>query len=131
MPAPTPISLDDPNYTYEPCVYPLQIILTALQAVKNQKVGIDADSDFILTGVHGTSTSTYNVNFRLPSGRQLSNNLVQNTNLVGTANQPAAFPPMLYPKGGLGPQTDLTDTSNAGNTIEIIFDGYRRFPVGS
>ncbi|MDP9054841.1 MAG: hypothetical protein M3N93_11165 [Acidobacteriota bacterium] len=127
----TPVSLDDPNYTYEPCIYPLQIALTANQALRNQKVGIDSDSDFILTGVHGTSTGAFNINFKLPSGRMVSNNLVQSANLIGTANQPAAFAPMLYKKGGLGPATDLTDTSGAGNTVEIIYDGYRRFPVGS
>jgi hypothetical protein len=127
---PGPVSLDDPNYTYEPCFYPLQLTLTALQALKGQKVPIDGDSDFILTGIHGTQTSTYTINVKLPSGRQLSNNPVQNANLVGSANQPTAFPPMLYPHGGNGPSCDLTDTSNANNTLEIVFDGYRRFPVG-
>ncbi len=120
-----------PTYVYEPAVIPLQLTLTANQPLNLQKVNIDKDSDFILTGIHGTSTGSYTINFRLPSGRQFANGTqIRNTNLVGTANQPAAIgPELVYPAGGIGPAVDITETSGAGNTIEIIFSGLRRFTV--
>jgi hypothetical protein len=124
--------MPDPTYAEEPCLYVFQLALTALQTLRNQKVPIDVDSDFMLTGIHGTSTGSFTLNMRLPSGRMLSNNQLQNTNLIGTANQPTAIGPApVYIAAGTGPALDLTDTSNAGNTLEICFSGIRRFLVTS
>jgi hypothetical protein len=112
----------------EPCLYTLQLTLTANQALKNQKVPIDPDSEYVLTGIHGTSTGTYTLNFKLPSGRSLANNQVTNADLIGTAQQPTAIGPTpVYLPDSVGPAVDITDTSGAGNTIEICFTGIRRF----
>jgi hypothetical protein len=90
-------------------------------------VNIDRDSDFMLTGVNGSSTGGYNLNFRLPRGRQVGSALVAAANLIGAANQPTSIgPPPVYRAGSTGPEIDLTDTSNAGNTIQIVFSGVRR-----
>jgi hypothetical protein len=120
-----------PVYAEEPCVYTYQVVLTAAQILKNQNVPIDVDSDFLLTGIHGTRTGSYNVNFKLPSGRSFSNVMIQDTNLIGVANQPTAIgPSALYNRGTVGPTLEITDTSGAGNTLEICFSGIRRFIVG-
>lgn len=119
-----------PQYAEEPAIYPFQIVLTANQRLQDQKVPIDPDSDFELTGIHGTSTGSYTINFKLPSGRPLSNNPIQNVNLIGTSNQPTAIgPTQVYGAKTVGPAIDIVDTSGASNTIEICFDGIRRYAI--
>jgi hypothetical protein len=121
---PTPQS----QYSEEPALYVFQIVLTPLQALRAQKIPIDLDSDFILTGINGTSTGLYTVNVLLPSGRMLSNVPLRSDNLIGTANQPTALPVTpIYKMASIGPALDLTDTSNANNTLEIVFSGIRRY----
>src|ERR1044071_369078 len=101
-----------PQYVEEPCFYVYQVTLTANQALRDQAVPIDRDADFLLTGIHGTSTSTYTLNFRLPSGRQFANTQLHNANFVGTAAEPALVGPApLYPAGSIGPAVDITGTS--------------------
>jgi hypothetical protein len=119
-----------PNYQEEPAIYTYQVALTANQRLQNQNIPIDPDSDFLLTGIHGTSTGRFTVNLRLPSGRSLSNVAMSDLNLIGTANQPTAIGPApVYVAGGIGPALELLDTSGAGNTLEICFSGIRRFRV--
>lgn len=116
-----------PNFVEEPAQYIFSYTLTALQSVGRVPVNIDRDSDFLLTGVNGSSTGTYTLNFRLPSGRLIGSAQVNNTNFIGTANQPTAIgPPPLYRAGSTGPEIDLTDTSNASNVLQIVFSGIRR-----
>jgi hypothetical protein len=118
---------NQPQFVEEPGIYVFNYTLTALQSVQRVPVNIDRDSDFMLTGVNGSSTGGYNLNFRLPSGRQVCSALIANTNLIGAANQPTSIgPPPVYRAGSTGPEIDLTDTSNAGNTIQVIFSGVRR-----
>jgi len=116
------------TFAEEPAFLVFQIVLTALQVLTRLPVPIDKDSDFLLTGIHGSSTGGYNVNFRTPNGRTFASAMVKSTNLVGsTPSQPAAIgPPLAYAAGTTGPMLDITDTSNAGNTIELIFSGIRR-----
>jgi hypothetical protein len=115
-------------YAYEAALYVFQIVLTANQKLNAQKVPIDPDSDFLLRGIHGTSTGSYTVNMRLPRGNNLANAQLQNTNFVGTAQQPAPIGPSpVYIANGIGPSLDLIDTSGASNTLEIVFSGVRRY----
>jgi hypothetical protein len=51
---------NQPTYAQEPCMYVYQVTLTANQVLRNQKVPIDLDSDFMLTGIHGTQTGGWN-----------------------------------------------------------------------
>ncbi len=118
---------NQPQFTEEPAQYIFNYTLTALQPVTRIPVNIDRDSDFMLTGINGSSTGTYTLNVRLPSGRLIGSAQVNNTNFIGAANQPTAIgPPPIYRAGSTGPEVDLTDTSNAGNTIQIVFSGIRR-----
>jgi hypothetical protein len=118
---------NQPTYVEEPAFYPFTIELTANEKVSDVAVPIDRDSDFLLTGLNGSSDGAYTLNFRLPSGRQVSTAEILNTDLLGTANQPTAVgPPPIYRAGSNGPQLSLTDLSNANNSIIIIFSGIRR-----
>ena len=111
----------------EPCMYVFQLVMTPGQKLANQKVPIDTDSDFLLTGIHGTSTGDYSINFKLPSGKPFANNQVQKQNLIGTANQPTAIgPSQVYLGASIGPALDLTETSGFANTLEICFSGIRK-----
>lgn len=118
---------NQPTYVEEPAVYVFTQQLSALQALGQVAVNIDRDSDFMLTGINGSSTGAYTLNFRLPSGRLISNAQILAADILGTANQPTAIgPPPIYRAGSVGPQLDITDTSNATNNIIIVFSGIRR-----
>ena len=117
-----------PNFVEEPGIYVFNYTLTSGQAVTRVPVNIDRDSDFLLTGINGTSTGGYTLNVRLPSGRLIASQQMINTQFVSSApNQPTAIgPPPVYRAGSTGPELDLTDTSLADNTLQIIFSGLRR-----
>lgn len=116
-----------PTYVEEPAIYVFTQQLTNGQALQQVSVNIDRDSDFLLTGINGSSTGSYTLNFRLPSGRLIANAQILNTDLLGTANQPTAIgPPPIYRAGSVGPQLDLTDTSGNTNNLIIVFSGIRR-----
>jgi hypothetical protein len=126
-PTPAQTAQTQPTFVEEPANYTFNITLTALQALTRLTVPIDRDADFLLTGINGSSTGTYNINVRLPSGRLIASSIMAALNFVGTANQPTAIgPPPIYRAGSNGPELDLTDTSNASNTIQLIFSGIRR-----
>jgi hypothetical protein len=118
---------NQPTYVEEPAIYVFNTTLTANQHVGQVAVNIDRDSDFLLTGLNGSSTGAYTLNFRLPSGRMVSTAEILNTDLLGTANQPTAVgPPPIYRAGSTGPQLDLSDTSGESNNLRIVFSGIRR-----
>ena len=118
---------NQPTYVEEPAIYPFVLTLTSNEHVPNVAVNIDRDSDFLLTGIWGSSTGNYTLNFRLPSGREISTQEMLNTDFIGTANQPTAIgPPPIYRAGSNGPQLALTEASGAPNTVQIYFGGIRR-----
>ena len=118
---------NQPTYVEEPAMYIAVIAMTANQNISDLAVNIDRDSDFMLTGLNGTSDGAYTLNFRLPSGRQISNAQILNSDILGTANQPTAIgPPPIYRAGSTGPQLTLSETSGLANTARIIFSGIRR-----
>lgn len=117
-----------PNFIEEPATYVFNYTLTSGQAVTRVAVNIDRDSDFLLTGINGTSTGGYTLNVRLPSGRLIASQQMINSQFVSNApNQPTAIgPPPIYRAGSTGPELDLTDTSMNSNTLQIVFSGLRR-----
>lgn len=116
-----------PQFVEEPAEYVFPYTLTANQLVQTVPVNIDRDSDFTLTGINGSSTGTFNMNFQLPSGRLYASAFVAASNLLGTANIPTSIgPPPVYRAGSIGPALSLQDTSGAGNTVQICFKGIRR-----
>lgn len=120
-------SVSQPSYVEEPVIYPFVTTLTSDQHVSDVAVNIDRDTDFLLTGIWGSSAGNYTLNFRLPSGRQISTQEILDTDLLGTANQPTAIgPPPIYRAGSVGPQLTLTDVSGSSNAIRLYFGGIRR-----
>ena len=118
---------NQPTYIEEPAFYVFTMTLTTDQHVPNIAVNIDRDSDFLLTGINGSSDGAYTLNFQLPSGRLIANAEILNTDILGTANQPTAIgPPPIYRAGSIGPQLTITDVSGATNNIIIVFSGIRR-----
>lgn len=118
---------NQPTYVEEPAMYIAPVTMTAGQNIQDLAVNIDRDSDFMLTGIHGTSDGAFSLNFRLPSGRQIANAQILATDFLGTANQPTAIgPPPIYRAGSTGPQLTLSELSGATNNARIIFDGIRR-----
>jgi len=117
-----------PTFVEEPATYVFNYTLSSGQAVTRVAVNIDRDSDFALTGINGVSTGGYTLNVRLPSGRLIGSAQMISTQFVSSnPNQPTAIgPPPIYRAGSTGPELDLTDTSLASNTLQLIFSGIRR-----
>jgi hypothetical protein len=126
----SPASPQQPQYAEESGWYVFQKVLTSGQALTGLALPIENDSDFLLTGIHGTSTGAFTVNFRLPGGRTFCNAQIHSANLLGTPNQPTPIgPTAIYRGGSNGPVLDITDVSGAGNTLEIVFSGIRRLKL--
>jgi hypothetical protein len=116
-----------PSFYEETFQYVFQISLTSNQVVKEQRQTIDRDADFIWTAIWGTQTGAYSIQFRDAQGRIMSSGEVRNVNAVGTAQFPVPLmKPRIIPGGGFITM-NLTELSGAGNTIELVFGGFKRF----
>lgn len=111
----------------EPASYAYQVALTADQDLPDQSQLFDGDSWFYWSEIYGSATSTYTIQFRLPSGRWMSSAKINNANQVGTAQFPVFLDPLVKvrPNGRIG--INIKDTSSAPNTVELIFGGYKIF----
>lgn len=110
--------------------YVYDVVLTANQVLTDQAVSTMNDADFAMRAVFiSYSTGTFNVRFSDSQGYYLSNGLIASANLLGDASSPMPiWPEILIPAGGrIG--IDITDTSGAGNTIEIVFRGVKRYRI--
>lgn len=125
MPDYSPEGYVDVDFSY---VY--DVVLTANQVLTDQAVSTMNDADFAIRAVFiGFSTGAFNVRFSDSQGYYLSNGLIASGNLLGDASSPMpVWPEILIPAGGkIG--IDITDTSGAGNTIEIVFRGVKRYQI--
>jgi hypothetical protein len=105
-----------------------QVVKLTLQVndhFEDLRFPVDADGDFTITDVYGTSDGPYSVLFRSPSNRAMSSAEISNVNAIGTAQMPVPFGSVTYPAGG---QISLavTNKHNAANAIEIVLDGIKR-----
>jgi len=111
--------------------YVLQVVLTGSQVVQNLQQQIDRDADFIWNSLWGTQTGIYSIQFRDANGRLMSSAQMRNANAVGTAQFPVPLmKPRTIPGGGFITM-NITELSTAGNTIELVFGGYKRFRTNS
>jgi hypothetical protein len=118
------------GYTDVDFTYPYDVILTADQFLRDQAVSTTNDADFAIRGVViATATGAFNVRFSDSQGFYLSNGMIASANLQGDASSPFVFfPELLIPAGGkIG--IDIQDTSDAQNTIEILFRGVKRYRI--
>jgi hypothetical protein len=108
--------------------YPYDVVLTALQFLRDQSISTTNDADFAWRAiVIALATGAFNVRFSDSQGFYLSNGMIASANLIGDAASPyPVFPEILIPAGGrIG--IDIQDTSNAQNTIEILCRGVKRY----
>ena len=122
---PNPQRFQDRSFNY---IY--DFTLTALQQLTDQ-VSIDTDADFLLEAWYiATATSTFTIQLTDSTGYQLQSGPIQSAGLSQSQADPTVFSPSHpFPAGGKI-QIQITDTSNAGNTGQIVFIGTKRFIVG-
>lgn len=107
--------------------YVFDYVLNANQIALGLSVPIDQDSDFIWMATYGTQTGTYKVNFKTARGRQIFSSPVNSLNAIGTAQFPTVWEPAFTYNASGRIMLDLTDTSGAQNTVQLVFLGVRRF----
>lgn len=119
------------NFHEEPGDVVLDKVLTSNQESLRQTAQIDADSDFLLYAILGSSTGAYDLRVQLPNGRYLNNSYVKSSNYVGSAQFPVPLLAPVYFPAGSSIIVDLKDTSGAGNTIQLVFKGIRRYRLSN
>ena len=103
--------------------------LTALQALNNEVVSIFTEADFAWRGLIFSTTGLFSVQFQDGQGYYLSAGQMFSTNLANTPGDPfPIFPEVLYPAGGRI-FLNITDLSNASNTIQLLFVGVNRYRI--
>jgi hypothetical protein len=119
------------DYDYQLFVYSVQpAALTALQANVAGSFQIDTDADFKCYQIVTTSTGNYKLSMQEPAKglRLWMSTAIDARNFAGTAQLPAyLYIPYLMKRQQLFAFL-FTDTSNAGNTIELDFVGYKLWP---
>jgi hypothetical protein len=113
-------------------VYVYDVTLTALQILNAQQVPIDSDSDFVLRGiVVGWPAGGGPFLFRLYDAQNFarSNGMLYSTNLSADPSAPTVVTPELTFPAGNKIQLDIADVSNAGNQVQLLFIGVKRFRV--
>jgi len=117
-------------YYVEAGAEPFDVVLTSGQELKDLSQYFPKDSLFLITGLAGTQTGAYQIQLTLPDGKLLSSAAVRNANLVGTGQFPTVtWPPIKVPQGGKIGINAIKDLSGAGNTIQLVFQGVRLFPM--
>ena len=116
------------GYVDKPFSYVFDVTLTALQSLLSQTVPIQTDSEFYLRGVYiSAATGTFTFRYSDANNYYFSDSQILNSNFSTFAGQPTVvLPEVWYPAGGKI-SIDITDTSNSGNTIEIVFIGVKRY----
>lgn len=109
--------------------YVYDTVLTANQVKATEGVTIYTDADWALTAIYvALNTGAFLLQIQDASGYTLMNAPVSNALfLQGTVPVPFPFVPAVkYPAGGrIG--IYIADTSGAGNTIELVFRGFKMF----
>lgn len=110
--------------------------LTALQLLANQRIVISGDADFRIKMLMRRATGAFRIRLYDSAGHYFSssgeggtNDRVPDNCLFGDGQLPFLMVPyMQIPAGGFI-AFDLEDTSNAGNTIELVFTGSKVYPT--
>lgn len=111
-------------------IYPYDVTLTASQFLRDQSISTTNDADFAWRAiVIAFATGAFNIRFADSQGFYLSNGMIASANLIGDAASPyPVFPEILIPAGGrIG--IDIQDTSVAGNTIQLLCRGVKRYRI--
>src|ERR1700719_1513267 len=115
-----------------PFWYPINVVLTALQANVLATVTVDNDNDFewrwiiassILTG-GGAGLFSVTL-FDMYTNRPLSPSNINGENLAGTAQLPFILPKPYLIRRTSSIRGTFTERSNNGNTIQLCLVGYK------
>lgn len=107
--------------------YVFNQVLTASQVLRDLRVDVHTDADFIWRGIVYTSTGAFQIRFSDAQGYYLSNSMVNYLNLSGQAGTPTpVFPELFFPAGGRL-MVDIDDLSVAGNTVQVLLRGCKRY----
>lgn len=122
-----------------PFWYPINVTLTPNQSGVAGNVTTDNDADFEWRELIATSTGSFQIQLvdRFTSRPLLPQNLVDNTgviifgvnsaNIFGTAQQPFILPIPYIILRSATIAGSFKDTSGAGNTIQVVLWGYKKF----
>ncbi len=104
-------------------------VLTALQSGLVVTQQLDQDADLEVLSYEFNSTGTMSFQILDPStGRVLSNSAVNGENGAGTAQLPRVLvEPYVWARSSVVKIT-FNDRSNAGNTVQFVFSGYKLYP---
>ena len=93
------------------------------------QLGVHNDSDFCWRATVVSSTGLFAVQFADSDWFFLSSAPVVSSNIQGDPSSPSpVFPEIIIPAGGrIG--INLTDLSNAPNTVRLLFRGAKRFQI--
>jgi hypothetical protein len=109
---------------------PFDVVLTANQDNPNLARDVPTDADFIWRATIAVDqTGEYSYQFADSQGYQFSNGLIHRVNLSSSAVAPSVNgKEIVIPAGGqIG--IHLRDLSGAGNTIQILFLGVKRYKL--
>lgn len=118
-----------PQYRDVAFDYVFPATLNANQRVQLQQ-SIDNDADFAWRAVViNTMTGAFSVRFSDSDWYYLSSGAILSNNILGDPSSPwPVFPEIMLPAGGII-GVELTDLSGAGNTIELLFRGAKRYAL--
>jgi len=126
QPPPSQLGYEDRPYDY--LYVPPTGALTALQILSGQTVQIQTDSDFELRAWYiATATGLFQVRIAHATGYQFSSGFILSPGISSDPSNPTVFSPQHPFPAGSRIMIDIQDLSNAGNTIQIVFKGVKRF----
>jgi len=101
--------------------------LSANQQLLNLVINIFTQADFLWRGLTFVSTGAFSIRFQDGEQYYLSDGMVPSVNLPHSAGDPFPWAPQIpYPAGGRV-VFDITDTSGAPNTIQLVLTGENRY----
>ena len=107
--------------------YVFDVVLVASQVLDGQMRSIDTDSDFLLRALTFASTGNFSVRFADASGHYLSDRKILNACLSPDGGRPYVFMPEVVFPAGSAIGIDLSELSVAGNTVQLVFRGAKRY----
>ena len=126
QPPPTQTGYEDRPYDY--LYVPPTGALTADQVLSGQTVQIQTDSDFELRAWYiATATGLFQIRIGDATGYQFSSGYILSTGISTDPSEPTVFSPQHPFPAGSRIMIDIQDLSGAGNTIQIVFKGVKRF----